>query len=169
MYANPPIIWTTSSRSKPVLERFRQIALERAVHNVRRERCHARVVEAEPPEQARPEVLDQDIGPADQPPRHIPAGQRRRIQGKAALVAAIVGEEPGCGALEGPGAITLGWLDLDDVGTEVGQDEAAGRPHHHLAEFDDAHPRERAKTRRPLLVCRTLTHGRCLPKRLYFL
>ena len=29
-------------------------------------------------------------------------------------------------------------FDLDDLGPEVGQHQAAGRPHHHVGEFDDA-------------------------------
>ena len=35
-------------------------------------------------------------------------------------------------------------LDLDDFGAEVAQQHAAGRPHHHVGEFDDADAARRA-------------------------
>src|SRR5439155_13577628 len=58
--------------------------------------------------------------------------------------AAVGGEEARGWAFGVAGGIALGRVDLHDVGAEVGEDEPAGRPHHHLAELHDAEARERA-------------------------
>src|SRR3546814_4072651 len=44
---------------------------------------------------------------------------------------------------QSPGVVAPDRLDLYDVGAEVGQHHAGGRPHDHMSEFDDPDPGER--------------------------
>src|SRR5690606_19643980 len=90
-----------------------------------------------------PEILDQHVGFPDQSAYHRLPRRHVSIDRKAALVAAVGGEEARGGPLEEPRAIALDRLDLDDVGTEVCENHSAGRTHHHLAELDDANAVQR--------------------------
>ena len=68
-------------------------------------------------------------------PRH--GMWRYRLLGAAAGVLRV-GRTPLAGIVA-----TVGPFDLDDLGAEVGQDHAAGRPHHHVGELEDADAGER--------------------------
>src|SRR5262245_61790915 len=114
-----------------MLIRARQIAFQGAVDNVWGEGRNALVVQAKALEETGPEVLDQHIRFADEAPRHLLPSRCRHINRNAALVAAVVGEETRSWSLEEARAIALDRLDLDHIGAEVGEDEAAGRPHDH--------------------------------------
>src|SRR5262245_64196549 len=120
----------------------RQVPLQRAVDEVWGEGRDALVVEAEPLEEAGSEVLDQDVRLSDQASRYLLPGRPSRVHRDTALVPTVVGKEARGRPPEAAGAIAFDWLDLDHVSAEVGEDEAAARPHHQLAELDDPDPRE---------------------------
>ena len=112
------------------------------------------VIEAEPREPAGPEVLDEHVGVLERPAQDRPAVVRAQVEAERALVA-VDREEIGRGPSAGgriphprrspaAGRITLGRLDLDDVGTEVGEDHRAVRAGEDGREVDDADPAERA-------------------------
>jgi hypothetical protein len=66
------------------------------------------------------------------------------IRGEAALVPAVRREDPGGCPGEVPGLVPTVWrLDLDDVRTEVGENDAARRAHDDVGELDDANAGER--------------------------
>ena len=91
-------------------------------------------------------VLDQHVGPGEQPQQHVAPGAGAHVQGDAALVgvqeveqAALlrVGLVAGEGA-PAPGDVTaLRRLDLDDLGTVVGEQLGAVGRRDHLAQLDD--------------------------------
>src|SRR5215472_5723196 len=93
------------------------------------------------------EILDQDVGTSDQIQQPLDVGGPLEIEGDAALVG-VDGEEARRDALpEGrtPAArvVTLGPLDLDDVGAHVAEDLRCDGPGQILRNLDDGDPVER--------------------------
>ena len=109
------------------------------------------VGQAELVEGAGAEVLDEDVGGFQEFQDGAAAGRGFQVQHDAAFVAVHDGEEAGAGGLEPAGivaggfAVLGGGFDLDDVGAEVGEHEAAGGAHDHVGEFDDAESGEGAQ------------------------
>jgi hypothetical protein len=96
-------------------------------------------------------VLDQHVGPLDEAKQLLASTRRPQIQGDAALVGVeeveetallgmrlVVGERA---PLSG-GVSVFGRLDLDDVGTVVGEQLGAVGRRDHLTEFQDLDPLE---------------------------
>jgi len=72
-----------------------------------------------------------------------------RSTARLRFVAVEITEEAGGKAGEPPRRISArGGLDLDDIGAEIGKDEAGGRPHDVLGEFEDVQPRQWQQQRR---------------------
>src|SRR5215470_3442338 len=93
------------------------------------------------------EILDEDVGAPDQLQQPLDVGGLLEIEGDAALVG-VDGEEARRNALpEGraPAArvVTLGPLDLDDVGAHVAEDLRGDGPGQILRDLDDADAVER--------------------------
>ncbi len=124
---------------------------DRTVDHPRMPRRNRRVVEAEPGDGAGPEVLDDDVGARDQPPRDGPARVVLEVDGAAPLVAVdreVVGRlarekrrTERAGLVAAPRL-----LDLDDVGPHVAEGHRAVGAGHHPAEIDDPNAVERRAT-----------------------
>ena len=95
------------------------------------------LVEPEPRKAADPEVLHDDVGTPEQPPQDVLAGFGAQVDAHAALVA-VHRQEVGGGSgarllgtdpRRAPGAcrVALGWLHLDDLRPEVGEEHRAQR------------------------------------------
>ena len=75
---------------------------------------------------------------AREPPRDRRAAGMMQVDRDALLVAVEHREEAGASAEQPPRALAVDRLDLDDLGAHVGEHHAAGRPHDHVRELDDA-------------------------------
>ena len=95
------------------------------------------LVEPEPRKAADPEVLHDDVGTPEQPPQDVLAGFGAQVDAHAALVA-VHRQEVGGGSgarllgtdprrAPGAGRVALGWLHLDDLRPEVGEEHRAQR------------------------------------------
>ena len=90
----------------------------------------------EPLHRARAEILDQHIGVAHEVLRDRQPIGRFRVDADAALVAIEIREEAGGEAVQPAGAVAVRRrLHADHVGAEIGENDAAGRAHHRVAEF----------------------------------
>ena len=133
----------------PMLIRPRQEPLATAIDQPRVLRPQRLIGQPQLVQRPRPEVLDQHVGLRQQPPRDPQPLPALQVERQAALVAVQHGEEPGPRALQPPRVVAAGlprlvrWLDLDDVGAQIRQRQAAGRAHHHVHELDDAQPPQR--------------------------
>jgi hypothetical protein len=114
---------------------------DRAVDDARVLRGDGGVVEAEPGEAADLEVLDHDIGRGGEAARGGEVLRVAEVEGDRALAAvgrvevggrAILGE----GRAPAAGLVALGRLDLDDVGTEIGERLADPRAGEHAGELE---------------------------------
>jgi enoyl-CoA hydratase/carnithine racemase len=116
----------------------RAVSGDREVDQARVEPLELHVVEPEPCEPADAEILDHDVGPAEQPPQDFLAFTRAKVHPHAALVA-VHREEVGRGLRPGlvradprrsprAGGISLGRLDLDDVRSKIAKEHRAQRP-----------------------------------------
>ncbi len=121
------------------------------------ERPQGLVVEPEPREAVAPEVLDQDVRVGEEAAQDRGAFRGLEVQPERPLVAVDreeVGGGPGAGLdradpRRAPATrrVTLGWLDLDDLGPEVAEQHRAIRPGEHGRAVDDAETGERAGSR----------------------
>ena len=106
-------------------------------------------VRAEPQrlELLRPDVVDEHVGPIDQPQQHLARRRGLQVEHDAALVAVDPHEQRGHVAADArPGVargVALRRLDLDDVGAEIAQHLRGVGPEHHRGEIEHAHARER--------------------------
>ena len=108
---------------------------------------HARRVDAQLGGRARSVVLDQDVALPGEVEEELATIRRREVDAQAALVA-VDGHVRGALVLgldlhRAPLRVAARRLDLEDVGTEVGQHHRAVRPGEQLAEVEDADPGER--------------------------
>jgi hypothetical protein len=103
------------------------------------------VVEPEPGQRAGLEVLCHDVGRQRQPARRGGTLGRLQVDADALLVAVEQREEAGAGTEQPARVVAVHRLDLDDLGAEVGQHHAAGRPHHHVRELDHPQPGQRLR------------------------
>ncbi|MPY92245.1 MAG: NAD(P)-binding protein, partial [Acidimicrobiia bacterium] len=101
------------------------------------------------------EVRDEHVGPVHQLGEEAGAGLAAVVEGDRAL-APIVELEGRVAVLEEPveraERVPGDGLDLDDVGSPVGEDARAGRPRHPEADLDDAHSLHRATHPLPFLL-----------------
>ena len=131
-------------------------ARDREVEDARHPGRHGRVVEAQPPDDARPKTLEEDVGTIEQAPHHLLAGVGLEIDGDAAL-AEVADDGEGCVAAIAdaerarPVAFAQA-LDLDDLGAMLGQQHGAVGPGDALAEVDDLEPGERRVVTHPSLT-----------------
>ena len=113
------------------------VARDRQVDESRVDPAQLGLVEPEPRKAADPEVLDDDVGTPEQPPQDVLAGFGAQVDAHAALVA-VHRQEIGGGSgarllgtdprrAPGAGRVALGWLHLDDLGPEVGEEHRAQR------------------------------------------
>ena len=112
------------------------------------------IAEAEPPNGARAEVLDHDVGGVNQLPENLAAGVALEIQGKAALVP-VDTQVVGADVVDerwSPGArvVPLAWLlDLDHLGAHVAQQHGAVGPGHDPGQIDDTNSVQRLHAHAP--------------------
>src|SRR5262249_54834866 len=96
---------------------------------------------------ARPEILQHDVGPGDEPVENGLALRRLQVQREALLAAVHRHEVRGLAARERwPAARVValaGLLDLEDLGAHVAQRHRAEWPREHAGEVDDADAGER--------------------------
>ena len=147
------------------------VAADGQVDQARIEAVQLVVGEAKPRQAADAEVLDQDVAPREQPRQHLAASGLLEVEAEAALVAVdgqVVGRLAsvgrvrarvtgriglarlgGTGEGRSPGAraIAVRRLDLDHVGTEVGQEHRAVRPRQDRRQVADDEARERTPPR----------------------
>ena len=102
------------------------------------------VAEAPPLQGARPEVLDDHVGARDEPAGELLPLLLPQVQGDGLLVAGDDGPPEGAPLLTVPAPYPHGvafarWLDLDDLGAEVGEELAAERAGEQAAHLDHAH------------------------------
>ena len=127
-------------------------ALDARVDEAGVERPHRGIAEAQAIEDARPEVLEEDVGALEELAEHLLASRVLQVQGQAALVGIEREVEEAVGVRAIPERVTrdipaAGLLDLDDVRPEPGQHLAARRPGLIVREIDDANARQRAAHR----------------------
>ncbi len=101
------------------------------------------MVEAEGCHRAGLEVLAEDVGARREADGDFATARILEIDREAQLVAVEHREEAGAGTEQASGVVAFDRLDLDHLGTQVAKDQAAGRPHHHVAEFDHSHAGKR--------------------------
>src|SRR5207249_1623607 len=98
-----------------------------------------RIAHAQPVSHARAEVLDDDIGPGGQQLHELRAFGRRKVDADVALAHVLLVIVAGVAADDGaPGAgyIARRWLDLYDVGSQVGHHAGRERPGKHAGEVE---------------------------------
>ncbi len=111
--------------------------------------AHAQLVDG-----AGPEVLGHDIDLRRQPQEQFPAFRLFQIEAQASLVA-VLGHELSAFAVGENGAEVAGivtaadLLDLDDVGTEIGQHHVPDRSGSHDRQFEDAYSFEGQRHGKP--------------------
>ena len=127
------------------------------------------VADTEPVQGAGTEVLDQHVGMRGEPAQDLLAVCGLKVEGDAPLVP--VHHHEGSGFIgdlrwhRTARIISAGYLlDLDDVGAEVGQHEAAGRTCHVMGEVDDLEAGDRplgvlGHIQRPSTIQRPLNCG----------
>ncbi len=93
------------------------------------------------------EVLDQDINLLHQPEEQFPAPVPFEIDRQTFFIAVETSEKTGAEPLQPAGVVTLARpLDLVDLGPEIGQDQAAGRPHDIMPQFQYPNPGQGQRT-----------------------
>ncbi len=98
----------------------------------------------QPVHRARGEVLDDHVRLRHQVEEQRPAAIALQVDGQALLVAVEAGEKTGAEPRKVAGVVTpTRPLDLPDLGAQVGEDQAADRPHDVVPEFEHTHPGER--------------------------
>jgi hypothetical protein len=112
-------------------------ALERAINESGIHLAQRLLAESQLVHRAGLEVLGHHVRARDELQHGLAPARRLDIDGEALLVAVVSREEARAGGDELAGMIAVGRLDLDDLGTQVGEDQPAGRPHHHVAELRD--------------------------------
>ncbi len=131
----------------PRLGRAGEEALEREVDDAG---MHARqhvVAQAQALDGAVGEVVDHDVGAGDQPQEEGPTIRRALQVDRDRALVAVQEVEVGRGAgRHAPRLVALaGPLNLDHVGTQVGQQQARRGPRDDVAELEDAHALERKR------------------------
>ena len=125
-----------------------QEALVADVDQARVEFAQRLVIEAQLLHGAGLEVLADDVGRGDQAQRRLDATGLLEIECDAFLVAVEGRKESRPRPQQAARIVTVDGLDLDDFGTQVAQQHAAGRPHHHVGELDDTDAGVRQRRRR---------------------
>ena len=146
-------------------------ALERGENEARIDPAQRVPAAAQPFHGAGRVVFDHDIGAGGQPMDDLPAAVRLEIDGERALVAVEAAEEAGGEARQAARLVAVRrGFDLDDVCAEIGEHEAAARPHDRLAELQhpDAGERERGvfghRSRNLCLGNRSADYGPFAPR-----
>jgi hypothetical protein len=121
-----------------VVVRAGQKALVAHVDEARIQLAERVVVEPQLLHGAGLEVLADDVGGGDEAQRGLHALGLLQVERDALLVAVEGREEARARAEQAARVVALDGLDLDDLGAEVGQQQAAGRTHDHVGELDDA-------------------------------
>ena len=126
-------------------------ARDAGVHQARIDFAQCRVIDLQARCDARPVVLHQDVGAANELVEDLAARGALQVDFDAALVAVERQEAAAVRALEAKTHRTArlvalaGRLDLDDVGAHVAEQHAAERPRHHLADVEDLEMRKRKR------------------------
>lgn len=123
-------------------------------------RPHRHMPEAEAIDDAGGEVLHQHIGLVDHPPDRLLAEFGFEIEFHTALVAIHAHEVAALAIYEWRPPVTgvipgTGTLDLDHIGTEIGEHHRAVRAGHHPGEIENANARKRAAGSRD--ICHALS------------
>ena len=123
------------------------VAGERDADDLRINLTQHVVGETELPDRARPEIGDERVGARDDPMEIGAAGGGGEIE-RDALLAAVEAREIGVVRPDAMRAdvardVAFGRLDLDHLGAEIGEHQAAIRPGQHVADLDDANAGER--------------------------
>src|SRR4029453_4703071 len=96
------------------------------------------VAEAEALEDPRRVVVEQNVGPTHQSGEDLAPGLALQVDRQAALVA-VQGVKGAAAVRHCPGLVaTPRLLDLDDVSTQVGQEQTTRRPSYDVTEFEHA-------------------------------
>src|ERR1044071_4142802 len=135
---NPRLIYCSLKGFLPGQE-----SLQRAVDETRVFLLQPGVGEAELVERAGTEVLREDVRGTQQFEDDLPALGLLKIDRQTFLVAVEHRKEARPRMLETARVVAFQRLDLDDLGAEVREHQAARGPHHHVRELDDPHAFER--------------------------
>jgi hypothetical protein len=133
-------------------------ARDAGINEARVAGAERRVVDPEARRDARPIVLDDDVGAGGEPAEELETGGALQVQRDRALVAVHVDEAEAVVALQLEAhrlarlVAAVRRFDLDHVGAHVAEQHAAEGPGHHLAEVENAEPAER-EGRRLLARC----------------
>ncbi len=129
------------------------VAGDRAVHQPRIQLAHRRIVQPQPLHHAGPEVLDQHVAVADEPAGRVDRQRILQVQRDRPLAGVQVreiGAVPVAHRHAGAHRFAFRRLDLDHLGTHVGQPAGAVGAGDHRREIENAEPVQRA--------CRKLGH-----------
>src|SRR5690349_6219109 len=113
-------------------------AFQRAVDEARIALRDRLVAEAELLERAGAEVFGEDVRAVEELAHDGLALGALHVHREAFLVAVEHREKARARMLQAARVVALERLDLDHLGTEVGEHQAARGPHHHVRELDDA-------------------------------
>jgi hypothetical protein len=129
------------------------IAGDRAIDDVGPDGADVVIAEAEPGHDARPELLDDDVGALDQRAQPRARGLVLQVQRHAFLATVEHGEIGAVGApfrAVGPHLLAAaGALDLDDLRAGLGKEQSRHRPRQERAEVEHGDARQRAFRHRP--------------------
>ncbi len=128
-----------SAAVRPVLS----VAGDRGVDEVGIDRLHVVVAEPESVHRSGPEVLDEHVGVLDELADEVGSGGLLEVDDDRAFPAVVVREDAGhpalVGAEESHDVAESGRLDLDDVGSLVGEHHRGERPGDHHREVQYLH------------------------------
>src|SRR5207249_4238958 len=116
----------------------RAVAGDRHVHQPRVQARQVIPADPEPVHDTRAEVLDDDVGAADEVEEYLAARCALQVEYQRALAAVPADEAE---ELE-PERIAARRLDLDDVGAELGEQQRTERTRDEIAEVEDTDPLE---------------------------
>ncbi len=129
----------------------------RGQDDVRLQRAQLVVAEPHLGHRAGPEVFEHDIGGRYQRGEDLLAAWRAQIEAKAFLAAIVDRKVDALAAhqrFRPPGFLAAQFLDLDDLGAEVGEDHAAPRTRLVPRQFEHPHTLQRPSHDGLLSLCR---------------
>ena len=83
------------------------------------------------------EILQHDIGGLNELQRHVAAFGVLEVEGDRPLVAVVHRKVARSGPFQAPGIIPFQGFNLDDVCSEITQNDARSGAHHHMGKFDN--------------------------------